>query len=122
MSKVDRQKGAISLAITGASGAAYGLRLLDLLIQKGEQVYLMISKPAQIVIATETDIKLPSGNREIEQFLSENMAQRRGNCSSLEKISGLPRWPVALMRQERWWSAPVQPVRSHQSQLVPATH
>lgn len=112
---------AISLAITGASGAAYGLRLLELLIQKGEQVYLMISKPAQIVIATETDIKLPSGNREIEQFLNENMAQKRGNCNSLARNSGLPRWPVALMRQKRWWSVPVRPVHSHQSPLVPVT-
>ena len=38
-----------SLAITGASGAVYGLRLLEMLIKSDEQVYLMISKPAQIV-------------------------------------------------------------------------
>jgi len=84
---------AISLAITGASGAAYGLRLLELLIQNGEQVYLMISNPAQVVIATETDIKLPSGNREIEQFLSEKYGAKEGQL----QLFGKEQWfaPVA---------------------------
>lgn len=84
---------AISLVITGASGAVYGLRLLELLIQKDEQVYLMISKPAQVVIATETDIKLPSGNREIEQFLSEKYGAKEGQL----QLFGKDQWfaPVA---------------------------
>ncbi|MCW8983354.1 MAG: UbiX family flavin prenyltransferase, partial [Gammaproteobacteria bacterium] len=84
------QNRAISLAITGASGAAYGLRLLQILIQSGEQVYLMISKPAQVVIATETDIKLPSGNREIEKFLSEKYGAVEGQ--------------IQLFGQEQWFS------------------
>jgi len=84
---------AISLAITGASGVAYGLRLLELLIQNGEQIYLMISKPAQVVIATETNIKLPSGNREIEQFLSEKYGAKEGQL----QLFGKEQWfaPVA---------------------------
>ena len=81
---------AISLAITGASGAIYGLRLLELLIKSGEQVYLMISKPAQVVIATETDLKLPSGNREIEQFFSEKYGASEGQ--------------LRLFGQEQWFS------------------
>ena len=84
---------AISLAITGASGSVYGLRLLELLIQNGEQLYLMISRPAQVVIATETDIKLPSGNREIEQFLSEKYGAKEGQL----QLFGKEQWfaPVA---------------------------
>jgi len=92
MSQPNRKEGAISLAITGASGAIYGLRLLELLLNSGEQVYLMISKPAQIVIATESDIKLPSGNREIEQFLSERYGASEGQ--------------LQLFGQEQWF-APV---------------
>ena len=51
---------AIALAFTGASGAQYGLRLLELLIKADRRVYLMWSKPAQLVIGMETDVKLPS--------------------------------------------------------------
>ena len=32
----------IALAMTGASGAAYGLRLLECLIEAGEQVHVMV--------------------------------------------------------------------------------
>ena len=39
----------IALGITGASGAPYGLRLLECLIHAGEQVSVMISQPAQVV-------------------------------------------------------------------------
>jgi len=49
----------ITLAITGASGAQYGLRLLECLLAAGCRVYLLISAAAQTVIATETDEQLP---------------------------------------------------------------
>ncbi|MGA9856127.1 MAG: flavin prenyltransferase UbiX [Gammaproteobacteria bacterium] len=61
----------ISLAMTGASGAQYGLRLLELLLRAEHRVYLMLSKPAQLVIGTETDCKLPSRAVEIESFLMQ---------------------------------------------------
>ena len=59
----------IALAITGASGAQYGLRLLQCLLDAGESVYLMLSKPAQVVISMETDLKLPGRTAAIRQFL-----------------------------------------------------
>ena len=49
----------IALGITGASGVVYGLRLLEHLLAQGEQVHLMVSKAAHMVIATETDFHLP---------------------------------------------------------------
>ena len=61
----------ISLAITGASGVQYGFRLLEILLQKNHTVYLMVSKAAQVVIGMETDIKLPSRCKEMQQFLTE---------------------------------------------------
>lgn len=50
----------ITLAMTGASGAQYGLRLLDCLIQEDREVHFLISKAAQLVMATETDVVLPA--------------------------------------------------------------
>ncbi|MEO0974876.1 MAG: flavin prenyltransferase UbiX [Pseudomonadota bacterium] len=61
----------ITLAITGASGAQYGLRLLQVLLARQIRVGLMLSKPAQVVIATETPIKLPGRTAEIGRTLGE---------------------------------------------------
>jgi len=61
----------ITLAITGASGAQYGLRLLECLLDAGCEVYLMISQPAQVVIAIETDFDLPGRAAEQQLFLNE---------------------------------------------------
>ncbi len=57
--------------MTGASGAQYGLRLLEELIKSGAAISLLISKPAQIVIKTETDLKLPARAKEIEDFFKK---------------------------------------------------
>ena len=45
------QERPITLAITGASGSIYGLRLLECLIQSGRRVYLLISRPGKMVVA-----------------------------------------------------------------------
>lgn len=49
----------INLAITGASGAQYALRLLQCLVAQGCRVNVMVSRAAQVVIATETEFRLP---------------------------------------------------------------
>ena len=51
----------ITLAITGASGAQYGLRLLECLLGAGCQVYLLLSSAARVVIATELEEAWPQG-------------------------------------------------------------
>ena len=55
----------VALAITGASGVAYGLRLLEVLLAQRVRVQLVISNPGRIVIAEETDLRLPSKPQEI---------------------------------------------------------
>ena len=49
----------ITLAMTGASGAQYGLRLLQFLLSANCRVYLLLSQAAEVVINTETDLNLP---------------------------------------------------------------
>lgn len=68
----------IALAMTGASGACYGLRLLECLLAAGREVYLMLSKAAQIVIDQETDLNLPGRARGIEQVLGERFGAQSG--------------------------------------------
>lgn len=64
----------IALAMTGASGAAYGLRLLECLLKADKRVAVMLSKPAQVVIGMETDWRLPGRTAQIAQFLREHYA------------------------------------------------
>lgn len=83
----------IALAMTGASGAPYGLRLLELLIAANCQVQLMISKPGQVVINMETDLKLPGQTQAIADYLSKRYSAAEGQLI----VYGQDQWtaPVA---------------------------
>jgi len=61
----------VTLAMTGASGAQYGLRLLQCLLAADCKVYLLLSNAAQVVIRTETDLDLPESLEEQQLFLNE---------------------------------------------------
>ncbi len=61
----------IILAFTGASGAAYGLRLLEILARSGCRVDLIFSKAAQMVLAMETPLKIPSRPNDMAAFFQE---------------------------------------------------
>ena len=83
----------VALAMTGASGAQYGLRLLECLLGADCNVSLMISKPAQVVIGMETDLSLPSRTVDIRRFFCE----RHGVPDSRLVVYGREEWtaPVA---------------------------
>ena len=83
----------IALAITGASGAQYALRLLQCLVDAGESVYLLVSEPGQIVIAMETDINLPGRAADMQRFLTEYYGAEPGQL----QLFGQKEWtaPVA---------------------------
>ncbi|MBW7472860.1 flavin prenyltransferase UbiX [Marinobacter sp. F4218] len=71
MTEHSPQARTINLAFTGASGAQYGLRLLQCLVAAGCRVHVMISRAAQVVIATETDLKLPGTPPGMQATLTE---------------------------------------------------
>jgi 4-hydroxy-3-polyprenylbenzoate decarboxylase len=56
------------LAITGASGALYGVRLLEVLLAAGRIVYLTISPSGQAVLDTELGLKI-----DLEDFLPSTL-------------------------------------------------
>ena len=82
----------ITLAITGASGAQYGLRLLECLLAANCRVYLLISNAARVVIDTETELQLPEFER-WPNFFGERFNARPGQL----KIFSREDWmaPVA---------------------------
>lgn len=79
--------------MTGASGAPYGLRLAECLLAAGRRVYLMVSKPAHIVIASETELRVPARTKEMARYLGE----RFGASDDQLRVFGLEEWsaPVA---------------------------
>jgi 4-hydroxy-3-polyprenylbenzoate decarboxylase len=83
----------IALAITGASGAQYGLRLLECLLGAGRTVYLMISEAGQVVLRMEAELELPARPSEAERFLG----QRYGTTPGQLQVFGRRQWtaPVA---------------------------
>ena len=66
----------IALAMTGASGTQYGLRLLECLIQAGVRVYLMVSQAGQIVLKMEAGLTIPSNPADMERFFTERFQRR----------------------------------------------
>ncbi|ASU23114.1 aromatic acid decarboxylase [Vibrio qinghaiensis] len=84
---------AITLAFTGASGAPYGLRLLECLLAADYRVYLLISSAARVVLATEQGLKLPSGTEAAKAALVEHL-----HCDASQLVvCGKEEWfsPVA---------------------------
>lgn len=59
----------ICLAVTGASGAPYTLRLIEVLLAAGRDLDLIFSKAALLVFATETGEALPPKPQAQAQFL-----------------------------------------------------
>jgi 4-hydroxy-3-polyprenylbenzoate decarboxylase len=90
---MNRTEQPIAVAITGASGSAYALRLIECLIKGGEAVDLMISQAGQIVLKMESDLEVPAQPREAEQFLAEHFKAAPGQL----RVFGRQQWmaPVA---------------------------
>jgi flavin prenyltransferase len=57
------------LAVTGASGSPYGLRLLETLLRAGRTVHLVLSPAAIEVLFCETDRRVDPANFRLRDFL-----------------------------------------------------
>ena len=98
----------ITLAITGASGAQYGLRLLECLLAANCRVYLMISRAAEIVIRAETDLVLPDASADTENNEQLSTLQERFNAKEGQLL---------LFSREDWF-APVASGSSSPASMV----
>jgi 4-hydroxy-3-polyprenylbenzoate decarboxylase len=69
----------IILALTGASGAPYALRLLELMLKAGVRVDLIFSKAAQMVLAMESELEIPARPQEVAAlFQAQHGVTQRG--------------------------------------------
>jgi len=83
----------ITIAITGASGSAYALRLIECLVAANVQIYVLCSSAARIVFDTEVDLKLPASPDAATKFLSEKFQAKPSQIT----VFGKEQWfsPVA---------------------------
>jgi 4-hydroxy-3-polyprenylbenzoate decarboxylase len=84
---------AVTLALSGASGMAYGLRLLECLLAADIDVNLLVSHAAHLVAKQELGVALPARASDLEYQLSESLDTREGQL----RVYGREDWyaPVA---------------------------
>ncbi|AUH50203.1 aromatic acid decarboxylase [Chromobacterium sp. ATCC 53434] len=61
----------VTVALTGASGLPYGLRLIETLLAAGIRVWVLYSQAAQVVAKQEMQLTLPSRPAEMKAWLLE---------------------------------------------------
>lgn len=84
---------AVSVAWTGASGAVYGVRLVEALLAAERPVLLMVSRAARVVLAEETALQLPGSTGGLEEALQTHY----GDAAGCLRVFGQEQWtaPVA---------------------------
>ena len=78
--------------MTGASGIQYALRLIECLIQADCRIYVLMSKPARIVMGMDTELPVPSRTKDVQSQFAERYGAREGQL-------------LAFGQEE--WTAPV---------------
>lgn len=80
----------ITIALTGASGSGYALRLIECLVAANYRLFVLVSSAAKIVLDTEEGIKLPSSPDAASKFLTE-------------KFNAKPE-QITVFGKEQWFS------------------
>jgi len=85
--------GTITLAITGASGANYALRLIECLIAANYKLFILCSSAGRVVLDTEVGLKLPASPDAASKLLTEKFQARTEQIT----VFGKEQWfaPVA---------------------------
>lgn len=93
----------VILAMTGASGAPYALRLLQCLLGKQQPVYLLVSKAAQMVLQMESELDIPARPADMQAWFT-NYYQAEPHL-------------LTVFGKEQW-TAPIASGSHHASHMV----
>jgi 4-hydroxy-3-polyprenylbenzoate decarboxylase len=90
---LNSQLNTVTLALSGASGMAYGLRLLECLLAADIDVNLLVSQAAHLVAKQELGVALPARASDLENQLADSLNTRDGQL----RVFGREDWnaPVA---------------------------
>ena len=78
LEKKEHTQPCITLAMTGASGMPYAMRLLECLVQARVELFLLISKAAYAVACIETRMQLPEKKLECLAYLQHQFGADPG--------------------------------------------
>lgn len=83
----------VCVALTGASGMPYGIRLIENLLSAGKRVWVLYSQAAQVVAKQEMDLTLPSSPK----ACAEMFQAKFGVTAEQLSVFGKEEWfaPVA---------------------------
>lgn len=83
----------VTVAITGASGAPYALRLIECLLAQQQELHVVMSSAARVVFATELNWRLPAA----PAAMAEQFRERFQVTSEQLQVYGKEEWfsPIA---------------------------
>ena len=74
-----------TIAISGASGAPYALRLLQVLVKGGHSIYLSISGNGLSILNDETGLMLKGSETDIQFALEKHLEAKEGQISYFDE-------------------------------------
>ena len=92
----------VTIAMTGASGAPYTLRLLEMCLQAEIQIQFIISQPGQVVLGMESDLKLTGAPQKMQQQLATYFNSNAAQITVYAKDNGPHRRQAVHRSQMRW--------------------
>lgn len=89
---MSQQTKSLAIAITGASGCAYTLRLIEVLVKDGHQLYIMISTAGQIVLRMEGGLDIPANPPAAQKWLTQYFNASKNQIT----VYGKQEWTAPL--------------------------
>jgi len=80
------------VALTGASGIQYGLRLIECLIAADAEVYVLMTKASRICMGMDTDLPVPVRTSDV----TEQFSERYGAATGQLRAFGQEEWTSPL--------------------------
>ncbi|HEX9020114.1 MAG TPA: flavin prenyltransferase UbiX [Nitrospirota bacterium] len=74
-----------TIAISGASGAPYAYRVLQMLVKGGHKIYLCISGDGLSILNDETELKLKGSETDVQYALEKHFASGEGQITYFDE-------------------------------------
>lgn len=73
--------GIYTIAITGASGSIYGVKLLEYLLKKGHKVYLTITKEGALIMKEEVGFNWRGIEKDVERKIKRDLKMEKAKLT-----------------------------------------
>lgn len=77
--------GTYTIAITGASGSIYGVRLLEYFLKKGHKVYLTITKEGALIMKEETGFDWKGSEEATKKKIKKDLKVEKGKLTVFDE-------------------------------------